>query len=173
MGKRGPKSGTGGRRKKPLTDKILEGKKNITVLEFPEMTEPEDLPNPPAFLTDASKTTGNWSTATEIYNSVIAWLEKTGCLSLIPPEHLSEYSLLKARWLECEMMNSKHGLLAKHPTTGQPMQSPYVAIGLQYLKAADSTWTKIWQVVAENSKSDYKHGNPNDDIMEALLSRHR
>jgi hypothetical protein len=33
--------------------------------------------------------------------------------------------------------------------------------------------TKIWQVVAENSKADYKHGNPNDDIMEVLLSRRK
>jgi hypothetical protein len=139
MGKRGPQAGAGGRRKTPLNDKILEGKKNITVLEFPELPEPESLPTPPEFLAEATKDMGKWPTAQEVFESVTKWLEKTGCLQLISTDHITEYALLKARFFYCEVMNSKVGLLAKHPTTSQPMQSPYVAMSLQYLKAADST----------------------------------
>ncbi|WP_425057876.1 hypothetical protein SCACP_24420 [Sporomusa carbonis] len=39
-------------------------------------------------------------------------------------------------------MNTKHGLLAKHPTTGQPMQSPSVQMAILYLKQTDAAWSK-------------------------------
>ncbi len=47
-------------------------------------------------------------------------------------------------------MNAKVGLLAKHPTTGQPMQSPYVQMAITYLRQSDAAWSKIYDVIKTN-----------------------
>ncbi|MEN6350978.1 MAG: hypothetical protein ABFD08_16480 [Syntrophomonas sp.] len=78
--------------------------------------------------------------------------------------------MCKARWLECEAMNEKHGLLAKHPTTGQPMQSPFVQMAITYLKQADTAWGKIYDVVKENCTQEFRNNMPHEDMMEKLLS---
>ena len=119
MGKRGPKAGTGGRPTKPLVDKIMEGnlgKRPLKIVEF-KNSEIAELPEPPEFLIEAAKATEKWPTATDIFKKTVDWLSKTGCLKLIPTDYLEEYSLCKARWLECEHVNARLGLLAKHPTT--------------------------------------------------------
>lgn len=164
---RGGKRQGAGRPKKPLVDKILEGnpgKRRLTVLEFPEHDNEEALPVPPDFLNERGK---------EIFNITAAWLKNTGCLKLIIPSHIEEYALCKSRWLECEAMNAKHGLLAKHPTTGQPMQSPYVQMAITYLKQADTAWSKIYEVVKENCTQEFRNNLPHEDAMERLLSMKR
>lgn len=169
---RGGSRKNAGRPKKPLDEKLLEGnpgKRQLKVLAFPERAVETLLPSPPEFLSDLAKGVGKCPNAETLFENVTAWLEKTGCVNLISPEHITEYSLLKARWLECEAMNAKHGLLAKHPASGQPIASPYVRIGMDYLKAADSAWTHIWSVVSQNSQKDYRANNPNEDAMEKLL----
>ena len=62
-------------------------------------------------------------------------------------------------------------MLAKHPTTGQPMASPYVSMEQQFLKLADEVYAKIWDIVKENSTTEFRTDNPNEDVMEALLTR--
>ena len=160
-----------GRPKKPLAEKLLEGnpgRRKLTVLEFkPAEHEPLAAPE---YLSDAAGGVDKYPGATEIFAKVTEWLEQTGCLRLIPPEHITEYSLLKARWLECEAKNARHGLLAKHPTSGQPIVSPYVRMGIDYLRAADAAWNKIWTIVSQNSERSFQHKNPNADVMERLLS---
>ena len=161
MGKRGPKPGTGGRPKKALTDKILEGnpgKRPIMVLSETIKQNDTDF-TPSSYLNEKG---------VEIYNKTVKWLDGTGCLGFINPEIISEYALCKMRWLECEEKNEV-SLLAKHPTTGQPMKSPYVDMGLAYLRQADTTWSKIWDIVKENSQEDFRKGNPNEDAMTALF----
>lgn len=175
MPRGGERTGAG-RPKKPIADKILEGnpgKRTLKVIDFPEGNPLTDIPTSPDYLAEAAKGDGKWPSADKIFTDVASWLERTSCLSLISPEHISDYSLLKARWLECEAMNVKHGLLAKHPVSGQPIASPYVRMGIDYLKAADTAWSKIWAVVSQNSLKDLSAGNPNDDVMERLLSKRK
>lgn len=176
MGKRGPKPGTGGRPTKALVDKIADGnpgKRPLKVVEFKE-SEMAQLPKPPDFLTEATRVTEKWPTATEIFERTVNWIEKTGCLKLIPTDYIEEYALCKARWLECEQFNSKLGLLAKHPTTGQPMQSPYVHMATTYLKQSDIAWSKIYEVIKNNCSTEFrKNGTPHDDVMERLLESRR
>ena len=173
MGKRGPKPGSGGRPTKPLVDKIMEGnpgKRPLKVVEFKEK-EVAKLPEPPEFLIEASKKTEKWPTATEIFKRTVEWLKKTGCFDLLPTDYIEEYALCKARWLECEQMNARVGLLAKHPTTGQPMQSPYVQMAITYLRQSDAAWSKIYEVVKTNCSTEFRQGGtPHDDVMERLLS---
>ena len=118
MGKRGPKPGTGGRPKKALYDNIIDGnpgKRSLQVLDETMNHADQDL-TPPPYLNE---------NGIRIFNQTVDWLKPTGILGYINPAHIAEYAKCKERWLECEEWNDKN-LLAKHPTTGQPMQSPYV-----------------------------------------------
>jgi len=150
-----------GRPKKSATQKMLEGnpgKRPIEVVDF--AGGGVELPSePPSYLSAKAK---------EIYKTVYAWLESVGCTKGILPYNLEEYAFCKARWLECEDMNTKHGLLVKDPN-GKPMPSPFVAMAQQYLKQTNEVWGKIYLVVRETKLSKWDESNPNDDIMEKIL----
>lgn len=165
MARGGARSGAG-RPKKSLAEKLLDGnpgKRPLKVIEFTGERQEEKLPEAPDWLSAEGE---------RIFNATIEWLKQTDCLPLINPKHIEEYAMCRARWLECEAMNSKHGLLAKHPTTGQPIQSPYVQMAILFLKQTDAAWNKIYAVIKENCAQEYK-GNPNQDVMEQLLSMKR
>lgn len=74
-----------------------------------------------------------------------------------------------ARWIQCEEAISVYGFLAKHPTVGTPIQSPYVAMSQSYMKQTNVAWMQIYQVVKENCTVDFRDPNPQDDVMEQLL----
>ena len=65
------------------------------------------------------------------------------------------------------------GFLAKHPTTGNAIPSPYVAMSQSFSKQANNLWYQIYQVVKENCSVEYKGATPHDDMMERLLSARR
>ena len=72
MGARGPKPGMGGRSRKPLAEKLLDGnpcKRNIRVLKNYTDLEGADMPDPKDYLQDAQKD-GRKFEAEEIYRSV-------------------------------------------------------------------------------------------------------
>ena len=69
----------------------------------------------------------------------------------------------------CVTITSELGFLAKHPTTGAAIQSPYVAIANTYMTQANRLWAEIFQIVRENCTSEYAGSNPHDDVMERLL----
>lgn len=164
MGKRGPKPGTGGRPKKALYDNLMDGnpgKRPLTTLGENVNHSTQDL-MPPDYIKDIPR-------AVEFFNRVVDWLKDTGCLGYIFPENIGEYALTKYRWWYCADKNKK-GLLAAHPTTGLPMKSPYAELELQYLRTANDLWSGIWEIVKENSTVEFRTDNPNEDIMEALLT---
>jgi len=74
-----------------------------------------------------------------------------------------------ARWIQCQHAISEYGFLAKHPTTGNAMQSPYVAMAQNYMKEVNTLWYQIAQVVKENCSAEFSGASPQDDIMEQLL----
>ena len=78
-----------------------------------------------------------------------------------------------SRWIQCEEAISEYGFLAKHPTTGNAMQSPYVAMGQNYMKQVNQAWFQIYQIVRENAASGLSGASPQDDLMERLLSARR
>ena len=163
MVKGGRRTGAG-RPTKPLIDKVLEGnpgKRSLKVLQFEGVKTSESVPETPDWLDELGG---------EIFECIVGWLKGTGCLNLINPQHIEEYSQCKSRWRECEDKNSKLGLLAKHPTTGQPIQSPFVSMGLMYLKQADTAWNKIYEVVKTNCTKEFRNDMPHNDVMEKLLT---
>ena len=174
MGKRGPKPGSGGRPKKPIAEKLTEGnlgKRPLTLIDFRDSAadlEGQSMPKPPEYLS-ATQKDGSTLCAAEIYERVWNWLSERGCAALVSPILIERYAMSIARWMQCEAINSELGFLAKHPTTGAAIQSPYVAIADKYQTQANRLWSEIFQIVRENCTGEYAGANPQDDVMERLL----
>lgn len=173
MGKRGPQPGTGGRPKKPLADKLLDGnpgKEKLKIIGLPKAEDlsGEDMPSPKKFLS-AQQRSGELAAA-EIYRNTWEWLKKYHCEQLVTQQNLEQYSMAAARWIQCEEVISEYGFLAKHPTTGAAIASPYVAMAREYSKHANALWNQIYAVVRDNCSTNYNGHNPQDDVMERLLT---
>ncbi len=65
---------------------------------------------------------------------------------------------------------TEFGFLAKHPTTGNAMQSPYVAMSQNFMTQTNRLWLEIYQIIRENSATEFIGANPQDDMMERLLT---
>ena len=162
-----------GAKKKPLADKITEGnpgKRTITVINFDNAAELEgrEMPKPSEMLSAVQKD-GKTLEAAEIYKKTWEWLHERGCSSLVSPQLLERYAMCAARGIQCEEAVTEYGFLAKHPTTGNAMQSPYVAMGQNYMSQTNRLWMEIFQIVRENCASEYGGESPQDDVMEKLL----
>ena len=62
------------------------------------------------------------------------WLKSRNCENAVSEQIVEQYAMSVARWVHIEQRISKYGYLAKHPTTGAPMQSPYVMMSQAYMK---------------------------------------
>ncbi len=177
MGKRGPQPRTGGRPKKPLADKLLEGnvqKSRLTTVQLPQPAglNGTEMPPPHEFLGSNQKS-GLELVATEIYRATWEWLNKYSCAHLVTQQSLEQYAMTASRWIQCEEAISQFGFLAKHPTTGSAIASPYVTMAREYSKHANALWNQIFAVVRDNSSMDYSGSTPQDDVMERLLTMRR
>ena len=154
-----------GAKKKPLADKIAEGnpgKRALTVIDFDSHAadlEGQPMPKPSRLLSAKQKDGKR--------------LHERGCSSLVSPQLLERYAMSCARWIQCEEAVTEFGFLAKHPTTGNAIQSPYVAMGQNYMSQTNRLWMEIYQIVKENCASEYTGSNPQDDVMERLLRARR
>lgn len=174
MGRRGPAAGQGGRPPKPLAEKVLEGnpgKRKLTVVEFPHSAELKGIEMPlPRELLSAPQKDGRTLEAAEIFAVTWAWLDQRECANIVSPQVLERYAMSAARWIQCEMAITEYGFLAKHPTTGNAIQSPYVVMSQNYMAQTNRLWYEIYQIVKENCAADYTGANPQDDVMERLLT---
>lgn len=81
--------------------------------------------------------------AGRIYAETARWLKANGCANVVAEQMIEQYAISIARWVHLEEMISKYGYIAKHPTTGAPMQSPYVTMAQAYAKQAMSIREEI------------------------------
>ena len=172
-GRGGSRSGAG-RKKTALKDKIAAGNpggRSLEVLDIPEI-EGAEMPKPHDFLSSEQRD-GNPLQAKDIYEETWLWLKQVGCAAKVSPNLIERYAMSSARWIQCEEILSEFGFLAKHPTTGAAIASPYVAMSQQYMKQVNQIWYQIYQVVKENCSVDYQGANPQDDVMERLLRARR
>ena len=163
-----------GAKKKPLADKISAGNpggRKLTVMEFTDAPALEgyEMPEPNKMLS-AEQKDGTTLAAGEIYKNTWTWLNARGCAALVSPQLLERYAMSVARWIQCEEAVSSFGFLARHPTTGNAIQSPYVAMGQNYMSQTNRLWYEIFQIVKENCTGEYSGANPQDDVMERLLT---
>lgn len=161
-----------GRKKRPLAEKLLEGNRGHEKLTYLKLDGQQELPGedmPPIaeYLTQVTKNS-NQNLAPQIYESTWKWLHERGCDLFVKKELIEQYALYITRWIQCEEGINQYGLLAKHPTTQMPIASPYVSMGLNFLKQANILWMQIFQIVKENCSVPLD-SNPNDDLMEQIL----
>lgn len=168
----GSRIGSGAKRK-PLAEKIAEGnpgKRELTVIDFESTADLEGQPMPrPSKLLSAKQKDGKKLIASDIYKKTWDWLKERGCATLVSPQLLERYSMSVARWIQCEDAITEFGFLAKHPTTGNAIQSPYVAMSQNFMSQTNRLWMEIYQIVKENCASEYGGITPQDDVMERLL----
>ena len=156
-----------GRKRKALTEKISEGKTAAVMLEPAEL-EGVDVPPVKDFLKSPQKS-GRELVAEEVYNETYAWLKARGCEKLVTVQMVEQYAMSVSRWIQCEEIVSSTGFLAKHPTTGAAIASPYVTMSQSYMKQTNYCWMQIYQIVKENCSVEFQGNTPQDDVMERLL----
>ena len=157
-----------GRKPKPLTDKIREGRSDSAmVLPEPASFNGVDVPPVKEYL-KARQKNGKSLAAAQIFEEVYLWLKERGCECLVSRQLIEQYAMTVSRWIQCEECISEYGFLAKHPTTGNAIAFPYVSMSSQYMKQSNQIWYQIYQVVKENCSTPYT-GTPHDDMMERLL----
>ena len=136
-----------GRKSKALTEKIGSGLA-ASVIELPEPEEisGEDVPPVKEFLKAAQKS-GIDLCAEDVFKSTFLWLKERGCDRLVNTQLIEQYAMSVSRWVQCETCISEYGFLAKHPTTGAAITSPYVTMSQNYLKQVNQCWYQIYQIV--------------------------
>ncbi|MCM1439310.1 MAG: P27 family phage terminase small subunit [Roseburia sp.] len=152
-----------GRKPKPLTDKIKEGK-SANVMMKPADLESSDIPPVKEFLTEVQRD-GTSLCAAEVYEETYAWLVQRNCEKIVSRQLVEQYAMSVSRWIHCEQIISKYGYIAKHPTTGAAIASPYVSMSQSYMKQVNTIWNEIYQIVKENCSVEFQ-GTPQDDVME-------
>lgn len=144
----GPRPGTGPKRK-ALVDKINDGKAEGTlVLEAPDELVGVEMPPVKDFMKQAQKG-GEEFYAEDVYIETWNWLKSRGCEKLVNPQLIEQYAMSVARWISVEVFISETGYLARHPTTGNAIASPYVSMSRDYMKQVNQIWYQIYQVVRE------------------------
>lgn len=108
--------------------------------------------------------------AKEVYQYVYEFLRAYHCETLISAQLVESYAQMVSRHIQCEKIISETGFLAKHPTTGEPVATPFVKMSLDYLKAANKIWREIYSVVSNNTRGAVPNSK---DIMENLLKKVR
>ena len=158
-----------GRKPKALVDKIKDGDAaQVIELPSPPTFEGVDVPPIKEYL-KAKQKMGKDLCAEEVYKETWIWLKERGCERLVNQQLIEQYAMSVSRWIQCEQCISEYGFLAKHPTTGNAIASPYVAMSQTYMKQVNQVWYQIFQVVKENCSVEWQGGTPQDDVMERLL----
>ena len=144
-----------------------------TVLEAPDLEVDsdmpgEDMPSPSDYLSSRQKD-GKPLGADALYIETWKWLKERGCEKFVNPRLIESYAQAFTRYIQCEEAISIYGLLGKHPTTGGAIASPFVQMSQSFQKQANLIWYEIFDIVKQNCTTAFV-GNPQDDIMEALLS---
>ena len=165
-GRGGARPGAG-RKPKALTEKISEGKTAAVMLKPAEL-EGVDVPPVKDFLKSPQKS-GRELVAEEVYNETYAWLKARGCEKLVTVQMVEQYAMSVSRWIQSEEIVSATGFLARHPTTGAAIASPYVGMSQSYMKQSNYCWMQIYQIVKENCSVEFQGNTPQDDVMERLL----
>jgi hypothetical protein len=156
-----------------LFEKIQEGKADeAVVLPEPAQLDGIDVPPIKDFM-KATQKNGKDLCAEEVFRNTWKWLKERGCEKQVSQTLIEQYAMSVSRWIQCEECVSEYGFLAKHPTTGAAIASPYVAMSQSFMKQTNQIWYQIFQIVKDNCSGNYGGANPQDDLMERLLTARR
>jgi len=183
---RGGRRVRAGDKPQALNDKITKGKA-AKVLEVPDLHPEsilevedldgaadlfgEDMPSPSDYLSSRQKD-GKPLGADQLFIETWRWLKDRGCEKFVNPRLIEAYAQAFTRYIQCEEAISLYGLLGKHPTTGGAITSPFVQMSQSFQKQANLLWYEIFDIVKQNCTTSFV-SNPQEDIMEALLSKRK
>lgn len=183
---RGGRRVRAGDKPQPLADKIIKGKA-AKILEVPDIPPEsildvedldvdsdlygEDMPAPSDYLSTRQRD-GKPLGADALFTETWKWLRDRGCEKFVNPRLIEAYAQAFTRYIQCEEAISTYGLLGKHPTTGGAITSPFVQMSQSFQKQANLLWYEIFDIVKQNCTTAFV-GNPQNDIMEALLSNRK
>lgn len=156
-----------GRKRKALEEKILDGTA-IFAGEKSKKNQPKIKP-PKKFLTSTQKDGGKLQSK-KIYEELSAWLSERGCESLLPQQLIEDYAQAVGRHIQCEEYLSEYGLIARHPTTGEPIISPFFKMNNDCIKLSSLLWNQIFSAVRDNAPQGVLVREPMDE-MEELFRR--
>lgn len=164
-----------GRKPKPLLEKVTEGRSTnnqefngVAVLPEPVDIEGIDMPPVREFLKEKQKN-GKDMLASQIFKDTWIWLKQRGCEKLVNTQLIEQYAMSVSRWIQCEEAISEFGMLAKHPTTGNAIASPYVSMSQAYMKQVNQIWYQIYSIIQDNGSAEIDELDPQDLMMEKLL----
>ncbi len=139
--------------------------KKLSNIKLSENTENAQCPEIKGYMTEKQKC-GEEIVAAEVFEETWKWLKERGCEKAVSVQLVRNYAMSVSRWIQCEHIISKKGFLSKHPTTGQEIASPFVAMSQNYMKQINNLWYQIFQIVKENCEGDVGTA---EDAMEQLL----
>lgn len=163
-----------GRKKQDIKERVLNGAADGA--ELPPLAVHgtlcgAEMPKPNEYLTKPSRGVSTENRGKEIYENLWKWLKDRDCHLLVNPENLQQYALSLARCEQCENAIHEHGFLAKHPTTNQPIESPFVKIAQKYQKQAQGQWSQIEVNIAERLRYFVDKNATSTDPLDIILNR--
>lgn len=108
-----------------------------------------EMPPVKEYLT-AIQRDGSELCAADVFSDTMKWLRGKGFDDAVSKQVVEQYAMTVARWVHLEEMVSKYGYIAKHPTTGAPMQSPYVTMAQAYAKQVVMIRDEINRLIKES-----------------------
>lgn len=164
----GRRIGSGKKPTKPSKTSIHEPILETTDLPEVDDMEGVEVPEVKEYL-KAKQKDGKDLQAEEIYKTTYLWLSKRNCEKLVSSQLIESYAMSVSRWIQCEEAISTYGFLAKHPTTGAAIASPYVQMSQLYMKQINACWYQIYEIIKENGSDTVDELDPQDLMMEQLL----
>lgn len=159
-----------GRKPKALSEKMLEGKLEVNNnLPSPSDMDGDDVPSVRDYMT-ATQKNGMKFYAKDIFNETWRWLKANRCEKLVTVSLIEEYALCAARCIQCESAITEYGFLAKHPTTGAAIATPYHTMAINYHKQSMLLFSQLQQLVNNHGTGGFAGASPKDMLMERILS---
>lgn len=153
----GPRRGSGRKPKNTISFEIVGNQTEQTAL--------------PAFMTASQRAGDAALQAAQVYAEISAWLASRHFREYVTDHALQMYSMAVARWIQAEEAVSRTGFLAKHPTTGAPVTSPYVSMTLEYQRQAQSAWWTIYNMIKDATEGKGKVEEPSNSLLDLLRQK--
>ena len=154
MGKRGPRKGTGGRPRKALADRIINGNPGGRPLQ--KLPAPIDAGGKAIAIPPSLSDVG----AAAFYD-IIAWLRKYDCIDTVPTFLIEQYCLDRQRWMQLEIQMDRCGV-----------DKTLATVASDYQSQMRRTWNEILSIVNENATERITSSSfEKYDEMEELLTR--
>ncbi|MCI8603668.1 MAG: P27 family phage terminase small subunit [Ruminiclostridium sp.] len=111
--------------------------------------QPVEMPPVKDFL-EAVQRDGAKLCADFVFSQTMNWIKSIDCENPVSEQIVEQYAMSVARWVHLEQKISEYGYIAKHPTTGAPMQSPYVTMSQAYMKQILAIRSEIQALIKDS-----------------------